>query len=187
MNLSGIQLNKQTKILAVLFAALIVYLDAAYILKAQSSGLKRLDAKTAKLNLDLANLNRGLESMQSMRLSKGVPMKAFQATKIIPDGQVPGLLQEISAQANKREIKIIQMSPVRPAQKEKSAAQNKAALLLINLELSADYHNLGRFIQALESSAVFMQVQELKIATQAQEPDYLKQQIRLVLKTYVAK
>lgn len=184
MNLSGIQLNKQTKILAVLFAVLIVYVDAAYILKAQSSGLKRLDTKAAKLNLELANLNRGLESM---RLFKGVPMKAFQATKIIPDGQVPGLLQEISAQANKREIKIIQMSPVRPAQKEKSAAQNKAALLLINLELSADYHNLGRFIQALESSAVFMQVQELKIAAQAQEPDYLKQQIRLVLKTYVAK
>jgi outer membrane murein-binding lipoprotein Lpp len=135
MNLSGLQMNKQTKILAVIFAVLIVYVDTSYILKAQSAGLKRLDSRIAKLNTDLANLNRGLEDM---RASKGAPKKNNQPSKIIFEGQVAVLLQDISTQANKLKIKIVQMSPLKPAQKDKStAAQSKITPLLINLDKPA--------------------------------------------------
>ena len=56
---------------------------------------------------------------------------------------------------------------------------------LINLDLICDYHNLGKFINALENSKVFMEVQELKISTKLQ--DYIKQKINLAIRTYVAK
>lgn len=186
MNLGNLQLNKQTKILIAVFLALIVYADASFIFKGQLSGLSRLDAKISKLNTDLANLNRGLENMRASQSAPQPQKKVLKSSKIISDSQVPGLLQEISAQANKLDIKIVQIFPSRQAQKEKAPiGQGKITPLLINLDLATDYHSLGRFIQALENSSVFMQVQELKIF--AQEPDYLKQQVVLVLKTYVAK
>lgn len=188
MNLTNIQLNKQKKILIVIFAILIAYVDTNYILKAQRIGLSSLDQKIARLNTDLANLNHGLENM---RLSKSRPglaaqKKVIMPSRILSENQVSELLQEISTAANRFDIKIIQIRPSRQAQKEKTAiVQDKLTLMLINLDLVSDYHNLGRFIQALENSPVFMAVQEMEISTQL--PDYMKQKVTLVLKTYVTK
>ncbi|MFA7283866.1 MAG: hypothetical protein WC066_04900, partial [Candidatus Omnitrophota bacterium] len=63
--------------------------------------------------------------------------------------------------------------------------QEKFETVLIDLEMVGDYHSLGRFIQALEASPVFMEVQGMEISTQL--PDYLKQKISLALRTYVIK
>jgi Tfp pilus assembly protein PilO len=188
MNLNNIQLNKQKKILIVIFFVLIAYVDSNYILKAQRSGLKSLDPKIARLNTDLANLNRGLESM---RLSKIQPHSAAQnkvalPSRLLSESRISEFLQEISAAANKFNVKISQIRPSRPAEKEKSTAKpDKLNFMLINLELVCDYHSLGRFIQALEDLPVFIMVQELEISTQAS--DYMKQKVTLVLKTYVTK
>jgi len=188
MSLTNIQLNKQKKILIVIFFVLIAYVDNSYILKSQRAGLKSADPKIARLNTDLANLNAGLENM---RLSKTKPgasgqKKVSRSSRILPESQLSELLQEISTAANKFDIKIAQIRPSRQAQKEKSAiGQDKLTAILINLDLVSDYHNLGRFIQALENSSIFMGVQELEISTQL--PDYMKQKVTLVLKTYVTK
>jgi hypothetical protein len=187
MNLANLQLTKQHKILIAIFFILIVYVDANYILKAQWSGLSRLSHKISKLKIELANLRRGLESM---RLAKSQPAalaqkKALKSSRILPQSKVAELLQEISSVANKFNIQVIQLRPSRPAQKDKiqAAGKDKLSPLLINLDLVADYHSLGKFIQALEDSGVFMVVQELEISTQL--PDYMKQKVTLVLKTYV--
>ncbi len=195
MNLNNIQLNKQKRIIIVIFFVLIAYLDSRYILKAQRTGLSRLDTKIAKLNTDLANLNAGLETMRLAKIKPGLSAqnKATGSFRILAESQISELLQEISTAANKFNIKITQLRPIRQAQKDKSTKQkDKSAIslakltpLLINLEMICDYHNLGRFIQALESSPVFMGVEELEISTQL--PDYMKQKVTLVLKTYVAK
>ncbi len=189
MNLTNIQLNKQKKILIVIFFVLIAYVDISYILKAQRAGLRRLDPKIARLKTDLADFNRGLENMRSFKTKPSAPgqKQVARSFKILPDSRISELLQEISITANKFDIKITQMRPSRQTQKEKLVVgqQAKPTLMLINLGLAADYHNLGRFIQACENSPVFMEVQEFKIETQL--PDYMKQKVTLVLKTYVTK
>ncbi|MDP2928147.1 MAG: type 4a pilus biogenesis protein PilO [Candidatus Omnitrophota bacterium] len=188
MNPANIQLDKQKKILIVIFFVLIAYMDNSYILKAQRTGLSSLDLKIARLNTDLVNLNRGLENMRSSKTKPGAPgqKKAISSSMILRESQISELLQEISTAANKFDIKIAQIRPSRQALKEKSAiGQDKLTSILINLELICDYHNLGRFIQALENLPVFMGVQELEISTQL--PDYMKQKVTLVLKTYVTK
>jgi Tfp pilus assembly protein PilO len=188
MNLTNIQLDNQKKILIVIFFVLIVYLDASFILKAQIRGLKSLDSKIVRLNTDLANLNHGLENMRLSKSKPGTlePRKVVKASKVLSESQISELLQEISSAANKFDIKISQMRPNRQAQKEKSdVLPDKLIPILVNLEMICDYHSLGRFIQALESSSVFMEVQELEISTQL--PDYMKQKVTLVVKTYVTK
>jgi Tfp pilus assembly protein PilO len=188
VNLTNIQLNNQKKILIVIFLVLIVYIDSCYILKAQIVGLRNLDPKISRLNTDLANLNRGLENMRLSKINPGTlkQNKVLRSSRILPESQISELLQEISIAANKFDIKIDQMRPSRQAQKEKSIiGQEKLVPMLINLDLTADYHNLGRFIQALENSSVFMGVEEMEISTQL--PDYMKQKVTLALKTYVSK
>lgn len=188
MSLINIQLDNQKKILIVIFFLLIAYVESSFILKAQRAGLSKLNAKVAKLNTDLANLNRGLGEMRTFKSKSKLPAlnKIARSSKILLESQVSELLQEISSAANKFDIKISQIRPSRQAQKEKSAiGQDRLSMVLINLDLICDYHNLGRFIQALENSLVFMGVQELDISTQL--PDYMKQKVKLVLKTYVTK
>ena len=53
------------------------------------------------------------------------------------------------------------------------------------MDLSAGYHQLGKFINELENAQVFVIVQELKI--EPQPGNYLKQKAALTLKTYVKK
>ncbi|MFH1281366.1 MAG: type 4a pilus biogenesis protein PilO [Candidatus Omnitrophota bacterium] len=188
MSLINMQLDNQKKILIVIFFVLIAYVESNFILKAQRAGLSRLDVKIVKLNTDLLNLNRGLEEMRTSKSKFALPgqKEITRSSRILLESQVSELLQEISNVANKFNIKISQIRPIRQAQKEKSAiGQDKLSLVLINLDLVCDYHNLGRFIQALENSSVFMGVQGLDISTQL--PDYLKQKVKLVLKTYVTK
>jgi hypothetical protein len=191
MSLADIQLNLQKKILIVLFFALIVYVDTSFILKPQRSGVVLLDSKISKLKIDLANLNRGLESMRLAQSKPGAlsQKKVAKSSKIFSEGQISGLLQDVSSIANKFDIKILQINSTRqvqPAAKEKTAVKaDKLIPLLINLDLTCDYHSLGKFIQELENSVVFIGVESLDISTQL--PDYMKQKVTLVLKTYVTK
>ncbi len=188
MKLSAIQLNKQKKILIVVFLVLIVYLESGYILKAQRSGITRQERKITKIKSDLINLEHGLENMRAFKNNPGQAKQksVIKSSRILPEKQISELLQEISNAANKFDIRISQMRPMRQAQKGKPAVgQEKFIPFSIHLDLIADYHNLGRFIQALEESPIFMGVQGLEISIQSS--DYMKQKVLLVLKTYVAK
>jgi len=187
MNLNDIQLDKQKKILIVIFCILIVYVDLTFILKSQQSGLTNLDTKITRLKNDLKKLQAGLESMRVAKSKENlsITQKAVKPIKILSEGQISSLLQDISKEANKFNVRIIQMSPVREVKSGLANAADKSIAYLINLDLICDYHSLGKFISTLENSSVYMALQELKIITQA--TDYLKQKVVLVLKTYVTK
>ena len=188
MNLANVQLDKQKKILIVIFCALIIYVDTTFILKSQTSGIKSLDPKLVRLKNDLLNLNRDLNNMRASQGKQGlVAQKTIsKSSKILSEGQISGLLQDISSLANKFDIKISQIRPSRDMLNPKTGViGEKLTPILINLDLICDYHNLGKFINALENFQVFLSVQELKISTQL--PEYMKQRAVLILKTYVTK
>ena len=125
---------------------------------------------------------RALKNKQSLAEQKAV----VKSTQIISEGQIVDLLQEISDLANKNDIKIAQIRPSREAAGQKQPyGTDKYIPLFINLEMTCDYHSLGRFINALENARILMVVQEFKIQTQS--ADYMKQKVTLVLRTYVTK
>ncbi|MHB8155447.1 MAG: type 4a pilus biogenesis protein PilO [Candidatus Omnitrophota bacterium] len=188
MNLSSVKLDKQKKILIVIFCVLIIYVDTTFILKSQTAGIKSLNPKITRLKNDLLNLNRDLNNMRAAAGKQGLAtQKAItRSSKILAEGQISGLLQDISSKANKFDIQIGQIRPSRETVNAKNAmAGDKITPILINLDLTCDYHNLGKFVNELESLQVFLSVQELKISTQL--PDYMKQKVALILKTYVTK
>jgi Tfp pilus assembly protein PilO len=188
MNLSSVQLDKQKKTLIVIICAVIIYVDTAFILKTQIAALNSLNPKIVSKKSDLVNLNRDLESMRVSkgRQSMGTQKAIIKSSKLLFEGQVAGLLRDISSEANKFDIEILQIRPGREIQSAKSAvAGDKFTPVLIIMDLTGDYHNLGKFINNLENFPVFLGVQELKVSTGL--ADYLKQKIILALKTYVAK
>lgn len=188
MSLAKIQLDKQKKILIAIVCAIIIYADANFILKTQIAALNALNPKIVRSKSDLVNLNRDLIKMRASKDRQGeAAQKAvIKTSELLLEGQIAGLLRDISNEANKFDIKISQIRPGREMQAAKPAvAGDKFTPILINLVLTCDYHNLGKFISELENYQVFLEVQELKISTQI--PDYMKQKVILALKTYVAK
>jgi len=185
--LSDVKLDRNKKILIVLFCVILVYVDVNYVLKMQTASLKKISANLSKLKTDFDKFNKDTQEMNRI---KGNPalMKAKPqgAKRIISDSDVSGLLQDIAGSANKSDIKILQIKPLKdisPADKVPGA--DKFSPLTITLDTICDYHQLGKFINALENGEIYMRVAEIRISTQ--QADYFKQRASLAIKTYVKK
>ena len=188
MSLNANKQENQKKILIIIVCVIILYVDFNYLLKAQTKNLNSIAPKISRLKNDLNNLTRDLNNMRELKKKQAssVQKAIIKSTRVISETQIIDLLQDISDLANKNNVKITQIRPLREVPGAKlTLGSEKFLPLFIHLELVCDYHNLGRFINQLENAQVFMVVQEFKI--QAQPADYLKQKVMLVLRTYVNK
>lgn len=175
--------------LIALIALFILYMDFSFIFKPQIRGIGIIGPKIIKLDKDISVLNKDLAALQDLQRS-GLEVKkqeeSSKSKKIIYEEKMPSLLQDLSDMANNNSIKIMQIKPSKDTKlKEEVIAGVKILPIIITLELSCGYHSLGAFINALENSAQYMAVQEMKITSDPN--DYLYQKVNLVLKTYVKK
>ena len=168
--------------LILIITIMFLYLDFTYLLKAQMSWSKKSAEGIVKLNNDFKALDLGLKNMQEIKLQQK-NFSQSKAKKIIYDSQLASLLQDISKVGNANKVKILQIKPSHETQK--GAASSKFSAVLINLDLLAGYHDLGKFINDLENNPTFISVESFKI--EAQPGDALKQKVSLTLKTYVKK
>jgi Tfp pilus assembly protein PilO len=166
----------------------LAYIDYAIVLKAQLNTLQQINTailnnkkNIEKLQKDLNNLAETQRKERQMGKTGLVKIK-----KLITNEQIPLLLKEISDLANQHQVRIMQLRPEKGEKDTKSAKIAKAQNLIgekINLDLSCDYHRLGQFLNAIENSEVYLELEDMKISSVAN--DYFRQNVRLVLKTYV--
>ncbi|MFH0762365.1 MAG: type 4a pilus biogenesis protein PilO [Candidatus Omnitrophota bacterium] len=178
------------KKLLVVFIALLVfiYLDYSFVMKLQLRNLRNTAPKIEKVKSDLNNLSLQLSKMQQAKEEHLAKQREFlsQAKKVISEGQVPSLLEEIANTAKNNNAELIQMKPLRqnlPAAKAKTPQGQNFSPLLITVELSCGYHELGHFINDLENNPIFIAVEDFAVIPQ--QKDYFKQKVGLTLKTYV--
>lgn len=181
--------NKKTAIF-ILVAAIVIYLDLAFVLKAQLAAMGKISPQIAKLKNNLAALDRDLERMRlaQKKTAEEAPDSASRAKKFICESDIDTLLEDISNTAAKNNINILSIqksSPKDDAARSKSAQSVKFRPFLISLNLSCGYDDLVRFIGELENSASFIGVANLTVATG--KKDLRLQEVNLVLKTYVTK
>jgi Tfp pilus assembly protein PilO len=187
--LSKLAPQDKKKMSLVFLASLIVfYLFYSFLINGQLQSIKQKGPQIIKLKTSLDTFTKEFAQMQELK-NKQVKLDALSLVKkIISEEEKVSLLRNISDIANKNNIQIIELRHAEESQspkQEKTAAAVKAQPLLITLDLSCDYHSLGKFINDLENAQTFMAVQSMKITTQA--TDYLKQKVNLVLRTYVRK
>jgi Tfp pilus assembly protein PilO len=175
------------KLLAIILCSLfILYIDLNFLMKTQLKSLGALNKKITQLKKDLGAFKKDSTTIQDLKNKKATPL--LKAKKLISDEQAVSLLQDISNLANKNDIAVIHLKPSKDlsgSPQAKAPGIENSVPLTISLELTCGYHNLGRFINDLENSTIFIAVQEIKIASQSQ--DYLRQRVSLILRTYVKK
>ena len=172
--------DKKKLILVVLCIFIILYLDFSLVLKPQAASLGAVNNKISKIKNGLKNLKTDLARMQAS-LNKPVALKT---KKIISEDQVSWLIEELYKLGTLYNAKISQVRPIRETKPTPSPIARSLTLLL-NLEISCGYHNLVKFLNALENHSVFMAIDELEI--RRNEKDIFAQQVKLNLITYVAK
>lgn len=180
-------MDKKKIILIVSACCIVIYLDYNLILKKQLGGISALKPKITQLKQDIENLNKDLAMIEDLKAKQAKqPEKgASRIKRIVSEGGLPSLLEEISSLANKNSVKIKQIKPLWESKKDEKvkAAQKSFAPLLIAMDLSCDYHHLGGFIGALENNEYFMAVENLRIVNEGS--NFLQQKVSLALKTYV--
>ncbi|MFA5275362.1 MAG: type 4a pilus biogenesis protein PilO [Candidatus Omnitrophota bacterium] len=186
--LNEIHLDKQKKILVVIFCVILAYVDISFVLKPQLTFLNKLSSRIGKYKADLAGFEKDNLEMRKIKSNPALmKVKPQGMKKIIADSEIGGLLQDISDSANKLDVKILQMKPLKEnaAAGDKVPGVEKFIPLTIILDTVCDYHQLGKFINTLEAGDIYIKVAEIKIS--AQSTDYFKQKASLIIKTYVKK
>lgn len=193
--LKKIKLDKKKILLIIAASLVVVYLDFAFLVKSQFRSLRGIRSKITKLKKELGNLNKDLDIMRDLE-QKQTDIKQETISKvkqIITEEQLPLLIQDISRIANEHSVKIMQIKPVKDLKAPGGKASNiikpdigKLTSILITLDLTCGYHNLGSFINDLDNSEQFIaMIEELKIISDP--ADYLQQRVNLTLKVYVKK
>lgn len=193
--LKKIKLDKKKILLIIAASLVVIYLDFAFLIKSQFRSLRDIRSKITKLKKELGNLNKDLTIMRDLE-QKQTDIKQetiSKVKKIITEEQLPLLIQDISRIANKHDVKIMQIKPVKDLKVQGGKASNivssdigKLTSILITLDLTCGYHNLGSFINDLDNSEQFIaMIEELKIISDP--ADYLRQRVNLALKIYVKK
>lgn len=183
------QLGKKKALVIALASFAIIYLDFAFIIRLQWQGIIRLSPQIAQVRNSLANFANDMARMQDLKARQTAAKEGVspKTKKLIAQGQMSSVLENISMLANNNNVKILQMKPSDDLQsKQKKAVDvQKYTPSLINLDLICGYHQFGSFINDLENALVFFSVSEFKISRQ--ESDLLQQKVSLVLKTYARK
>jgi hypothetical protein len=168
--------------------AVLVLLDSIFILGGQFKNLSRVNSKIVKLKSDLSSfdINLARSRLSKEKNADNLPSKG---KKILSENDAAYILQIISDAANKNDVQIIEIKPLKDfkddSPKQKQNSFGNLAPLGINIDLIGDYHKFGKFLDDLENGQVFFSVSNMIISAQSDE--YLKQKIGLGLVTYVKK
>jgi Tfp pilus assembly protein PilO len=185
--------DSRTVVLFFVCALIIIYLDYALIINPQLGYLRtNLGPKLEKLRTDLQAFDKDSARMREMKDKLSVQgQNEFLTAKRIPSEQdLASILQVVYDLANNNQVKVAGIKPVKEEPKKQSkksaASQVEDVLpLKLKLELSCDYHHLGRFLNDLDNAQIFFSTQEMRISTR--DEDYLNQTVFMTLKTYVRK
>ncbi len=108
------------------------------------------------------------------------------------EGELSKLIQLLTDWANRSQVKIQTISPQRPETVRESAsgqpASDKPVVyedIFIQIDALAGYHQLGAFLNLIESSDKPMHLSSLKISGNPREPRHSN--IKLLLGTYLSK
>ena len=181
------KLDKKKILLFIFVSVIVLCIDLSFIMKPQLNGLRSAGEKIIKIKKDIDGLNKDLATLKRIQATDIKKQGGIlKAKRIVSEGEMPLLLQNISDLANRHKVKIMQIKPLKDAKAKAEVIEGKTfSPVTITLDLSCVYHSLGSFINDLENAQFFIAVQDIKIMRSS--GDYLSQEADLTLKTYVKK
>ncbi len=187
--------EQQVVLLAGCLGLLVLFLYVAYI-------IRPIRRESTELAGQVRTAQEKLQSLEAVVANEGrireQHAQAEQAVLLLrshlpAEGEVSQLIQLLTDWADRSQLKIQTISPQRPdaMDESESAGAPKAATpavyedIFIQIDALAGYHQLGKFLNLIESSDKPMHLSSLKIVGNSKEPR--RSTIKLLLGTYLSK
>lgn len=177
----------------------VIVLDAIFLLGWQFKIVTKVSSSVSKIKSDIKTFNKDLEAQEKLK-----SLTAQEITKIeknprgiIREEQFPSLLKEISEIANKNKVRITQIKPLvekaskvsqatgKKSKGKKPAPEVASASVALELDVLAEFHRFGAFLNDLENARSIMAIESLKMMPDSSNAQ--RQKIKLVLRAYVKK
>jgi Tfp pilus assembly protein PilO len=192
--LSKISSFKDNAKAVMIFAAVIVLLDAAVILRFQVVSLVKQYSRSKQLKVDILRTREKSKNSTSTKDKLTNLNEEFDrfGKRIIVEEEIPRILESISKSADLCGVRILKIRPEGTVAQKAVSAKGKAvkesqeyARLKISINMRGGFHQLGRFVALLENSSVFLDLKRLEI--QSDEQEYLKQVVTIILEVVIKK
>ena len=167
---------------------LILLLDILILMRPQLVLLGRTTRKANTISRELKTARRDIKAIESFRKRLEVLMgkDSIAGAAFLKEEEMPVALDKISRLAKQNNVKIIQMKPVKEDERKVANIQSTAVYELpIQIEASCGYHQLGKYINALEQENIFMNVAALEIVSNPSDSFHHK--VSMIVLAYILK
>lgn len=177
--------KKETLVFIIIGAFLFVFLYFQFFLKTTISELFALSPEIRKLKIDIKNTKEDLyhEETLKKRLKDMEGRIDIYERKLPVEHEIPMLLEDLSRMAKDSYVKILGITPVGVGIREKQKKSKVYREIPIMIKAKSGYHELATFINRLEDADRFMELSDIKIKSNKDDPR--RHDIELTVSTYV--
>lgn len=171
--------EKRKILIIALSSAALLALDIFFILRPICNKCADLKTQIVSVKNNINSLNQQISSMDNIkRQLEALRQEQSDYEKKFPkEEEIPALFDSLSNIALKSGVAIIAIKPSHPAQ--------EAVFHEIPMEISAKggYHQIGQFINKLETSDRFIEVKDIEIKQDNTTPR--RHSLKLLVSTYI--
>jgi type IV pilus assembly protein PilO len=180
----NIKEKREYMILAVVGGALILYVYFMFLLKPQFTSLISVFREAGQIKRSLVQTMDNVNNMPLMekKIEKAKEVQPFYEKKLPREEELPTLLGNLSELARENNVKIISIKPIKD-EDEPEGGESVYMEIPIQVKARCGYHQLGRFINDLESADRFMMIGDINIKSIAKSKTI--HDVKLVVYTYI--
>jgi len=181
--------EEQRKILIILAGSIIlVVLDSAFIMFPLFNKTFDLTAQVSSTRKNIDNLNQQISTIDATREKLKRLKAAYNKyeRRFSKEEEIPQLLEKLSKIASESEVAILAVRPatVRAGKKDKKL-EKIFREVPIQISAKGGYHQLGSFINRLETLDRFLKITDISIKQNPKTPK--EHSLRLSVATYILK
>ncbi len=182
------QIAKNQKEKALLTVMVAVFLIGGYfylLIRPALGELMELVPKVSSLRRELAAAKNLINSRPVVENHKNeLDQKIKEFERIFPrEREIPKLLEKLSKVAGESGVKIIGIKPIGSSGYDQKEVEDIYQAIPIEIIASSGYHELGKFLQKLETGYRFFMIKDLEISTS--KSSVKRHDIRLVTEIFV--
>lgn len=172
----------QTLIIASVIAVVVFMIIHLIFIKPHLNRLNQINPRLAALTGSVKAASRDAANLEAFKVNlKTLKSKVdFYGQKLPREKEIPSLLENLSKVAVNSDVKIVQ---IQPRDKYAKVAGKMHLELPITVQAKCGYHQLGKFINQLETGSRFMKISGIKI--KANPRDIEEHDVELLLSTFV--
>lgn len=186
----NLDILKQKKVISyAVLAVIILILDFNFVLKPQVSTIIKATPKIKKIASDIKAFKEDQKNLSQLKQTlEAVKRKSVVLNKkIVQEDELLGLAEQISRIGREENIKITQISPTEDIKAKKVGSFSGGDIypVMINVNITGGFHQLGKFINRLENLEQFLKVASIEIKFDKQL--YTSQKVNLILGAFIAR